>query len=259
MKVAWLADPGNLDGSIGGAELTQAEFAAAAPPDVEVVPVPRDELERLLDCDLACVFNSVFYPKETIRALTGTPVVRYWNDLAPHGAPELTEWLVDRATNVFCSPLHRERFPWQSDKGSMHALIPPPVDLSRFRYAAESVNGDRQGAVSVAAWMNPGKAPHLVAEWARAEGHVDFYGGGPYAPRGSMPVDYEDMPALLARYQTFVFLPTAVEPFGRLVAEAWAAGCQIVTNKLVGARYWLTEDPEKLETAADDFWKLVLE
>lgn len=258
MKVAWLADPGNLDGTIGGAELTQAEFAAAAPPGVTIVPVPRDELDRVRDCDAACVFNSVFYPAETIRALTGKPVVRYWNDLAPHGAPELTEWLVDRATNIFCSPLHRERFPWQNDKGSLHALIPPPVDLSRFRYAAETADG-REGAVSVAAWMNPGKAPHLVAEWAVREGPVDFYGGGPYAPRGSKPIEYAAMPDLLTRYRWFVFLPSAVEPFGRLVAEAWAAGCEIVTNRLVGARYWLNENPEKLDTAADDFWKLVLQ
>jgi glycosyltransferase involved in cell wall biosynthesis len=66
------------------------------------------------------------------------------------------------------------------------------------------------------------------------------------------------MPALLARYETFVFLPTVIEPFGRLVAEAWAAGCRIVTNDLVGAKYWIQNDPDAIETAAEDFWKLVL-
>jgi hypothetical protein len=39
--------------------------------------------------------------------------------------------------------------------------------------------------------------------------------------------------------------------------EADAAGCKVITNRLVGARYWLEKAPDKLESAADDFWKLV--
>jgi glycosyltransferase involved in cell wall biosynthesis len=71
-------------------------------------------------------------------------------------------------------------------------------------------------------------------------------------------VAQDDMPALLARYERFVFLPVVIEPFGRLVAEAWASGCEVVTNGLVGAGYWIAEDPEAIETAAVDFWKVVL-
>jgi glycosyltransferase involved in cell wall biosynthesis len=66
------------------------------------------------------------------------------------------------------------------------------------------------------------------------------------------------MPALLAQYKTMVFLPVVLEPFGRVVAEAWAAGCEIVTNGLVGARYWIEEDPKAIETAGEDFWRVVL-
>lgn len=106
----------------------------------------------------------------------------------------------------------------------------------------------------MASWANPGKAPHLAAEW----GEVDFFGVGDFAPPGCRPVAYDDMPALLASYETFVFLPTAVEPFGRLVVEAAAAGCKVVTNRLVGARYYLEEAPELLDGAADRFWEVVL-
>jgi glycosyltransferase involved in cell wall biosynthesis len=67
------------------------------------------------------------------------------------------------------------------------------------------------------------------------------------------------MPALLAEYERFVFLPTVIEPFGRTVVEAWAAGCEIITNGLVGARYWMEEDPGALETAGEDFWRVVLD
>jgi hypothetical protein len=56
-----------------------------------------------------------------------------------------------------------------------------------------------------------------------------------------------------------VRLPAEViEPFGRLVAEAYAAGCEIVTNNLVGAKWWIENDQLALENPAERFWKEVL-
>lgn len=257
MRVAWLADQSNTDGTgPGGAEFTQAEFAAAAPEGVEVVYVGREQLELARDCEVACVFNCALYGPEVIRALTGKRVVRYWNDVAPHGAPGVTPWLLANATNVFCSPLHYQRFPWRNGADVEYALIPPPVDLEPFREAAKAAV-DRAGAVSVAPWRGWGKNPELTADWGAQNGGVDFFGGGQLAPPGSVPVSYDKMPELLARYETFVYLPTAIEPFCRVVAEAWAAGCRLIVNNYIGARYWLEEKPEALDTATDDYWKLV--
>jgi glycosyltransferase involved in cell wall biosynthesis len=254
MKVGWLSDDSTY---IGGAELTQAEFAATAPKGVGVVEVAPDQLEVVRGCDVVCVFNSVTYPAETTRALTGKRVVRYFNDVAPHGSPDLTRWLVGNATCVFTSPLHFGRFPWLNGTQPDHRLIPPPVDLERFRSRQNAVER-RTGAVAVGPWMNPGKSPHLAAEWAQNAGvPIDFYGAGPFAPLGSQPLNYEQVPDTLARYETFVHLPSVLEPFGRTVVEAWAAGCQVVVNRLVGARYWIEEDPDGLDTAARDFWELV--
>lgn len=251
MRVAWLADD---PGYVGGAELTEREFKAACPPGHQSYYSGPDQMDVVLPGrDVVCVFNCVTYPAETIQYLEGKRVVRYWNDLAPHGSPELRQWLIENAVNVFCSPLQAERF---SGAASPH-FIPPPVPLERFREAARA-SEERSGAVSVAAWQNPGKGPHLAQEWARGNGGITFYGGGPYAPEGSAPVRYEDMPEILARFKEFVFLPTALEPFGRCVVEAWASGCVVVTNRLVGARYWIDEKPEALDTAAEDFWRLVL-
>lgn len=247
MRVAWLADSHDPP---GGAELTQAEFADSAPSGVQIINCPPEHLERIDDCEAACVFNAVTYPRETIGHLDGKRLVAYHNDLRVHGDADLIAWLCENALNVFCSPLHRDRFP-HAHNG--HELIPPPIDLERFRVAGRA-NGERKGAVSVGSWANHGKAPWRVAEVAP---DADFYGTGPLAPEGCEPVDYADLPALLARYQTFVFLPTAVEPFGRTVAEAFAAGCKVVTNRLVGARWWIENDPERLETAAQDFWDTV--
>ena len=76
-------------------------------------------------------------------------------------------------------------------------------------------------------------------------------------PDGSEQVLYADMPELLARYERFVYLPVQLEPFCRLVAEADAAGCEVVANRLVGALHWLEHDRDALETAAEDFWRIV--
>lgn len=257
MRVAWLADLSNTDGSgIGGAEMTAAEFATAAPKGVEIVYVPKTELEQARDCDVACVFNVALYPPETKRALSGKRVIRYFNDVAKHGDPDLTRWLVGNATCVFTSPLHLERFPWINGNQPEYHLIPPPVNLEPFRRAAER-SQERSGAVSVAPWRGWGKTPNLTQQWAQKNGGVDFYGGGQVAPEGSVQVPYEQMPDLLARYKTFVYLPAALEPFCRVAVEAWAAGCEIVVNGLVGATYWLENAPHRLDTSAQDFWELV--
>ena len=246
MRVGWLTDEPTAP---GGAELTQAEFRDAAPEGVEIVDCPAGAVD--LSCDRYVVHNCVQYTLEDLQPLEGKPVVKYWHDVGPWLGHGVRWWLDDNALNVCCSPIQAEHM-------SLDAVcIPPPVDLDRFSEAAAHVNGNRRGTVSVGSWRNYGKAPHKAAEWAQSRGGIDFYGGGPLAPQGSSEVPYEEMPGLLAGYQTFVFLPTVLEPFGRVVAEAWAAGCEIVTNGLVGARYWLETDPEAITTAADDFWGLV--
>lgn len=247
MRVGWLVDIPDLP---GGAEFTQAEFRAAAPEGFEIVDCPPDGVD--LGCDLYVIQNCVQYGIEEIRLIANRPLLKYWHDVGPWIQPEVRELLDERATYVCCSPIQAEYM------GIKAHLIPPPVDLARFTEAAEHVNGDRAGNVSVGSWRNYGKAPHKVSEWASQNGPVDFFGGGFLAPRGSQEVSQEAMPALLARYQRFVFLPVVIEPFGRLVAEAWAAGCEIVTNELVGAGYWIRENPDAIETAAADFWKIVV-
>jgi glycosyltransferase involved in cell wall biosynthesis len=133
-------------------------------------------------------------------------------------------------------------------------LIPPAVPLDPFREAAESANG-RTGAVAVARNWWADKGPVQVEQWAEKNGGVDFYGEG---WEDSRVVDYDDLPEILARYKTFVHLPRVTEPFGRSVVEAWASGCELVVNRNVGSVHWISEESDKLETAAEDFWNLVL-
>lgn len=245
-RVGWLADRPDHP---GGAELTQAEFRRAAPDGVEIVDCPAGGVVSGLDAYVC--HNNVQYTLEDMENVDG-PCVRYWHDVGPWLTEPVRIWLDRHAQHICCSPVQANYM------GLDARTIPPPVDLDRFAAAGAQMNGGRRGVVSVGSWRNYGKAPHKAAEWA-ADNGIDFYGGGPFAPAGSREIAYEGMPQLLARYRTFVFLPVVLEPFGRVVAEAWAAGAELIINDLVGAKYWITERPEAMETAAVDFWQAVLQ
>lgn len=250
MKVAFVSDPANADGTIGGAELTLSEFAAAAPEGVELSPM--DEAQAVV------VGNCVTFGESLRSRLSGKRVVRYFNDLDPVG--NLRDWFLENATCIFTSPLHLERFPGEP---ADHRLIPPAVPLSDFYPPRQHRrNGKRKGTVSVATWQNPGKGAPLVERWAQEHGPVAVYGTGPWHPVGPNivfcgPLEYRQIPQVLWGFERFLFLPTAVEPFGRSVVEADAAGCELVVNRNVGATYWLNEKPLSIETAASKFWEVV--
>lgn len=244
MRVGWLQDESQY---VGGAELTAEEFRKAAPAEVEVIDNRPGDVEP--DCDRYVIQNCVTYRLEDLWPLEDKPVFKYWHDVGPHVLSDVKLWLGGNATHICCSPLQA------SHMGLTDAqTVPPALDLTPFRRAAENA-GERRGSVTVGAWMNWGKSPERCREVAP---DVDFYGGGPCAPAGSVPVDYEDLPQVLARYRTFIHLPSVLEPFGRAVVEAWAAGLQVVTNALVGARHYIEKEPDKLDTAASDFWNTVL-
>ncbi|MDA0160012.1 hypothetical protein OM076_07050 [Solirubrobacter ginsenosidimutans] len=256
MKVAWLADTVEF---AGGAELTQAEFRAAAPSGIEVVECPPGALDALAACDVACVHNTVSYPAETVDALAGKPVLRYWHDLAwPDSAAHTTllRWALSHATNVFTSPLHRARFPHTVPEGSR--LIPPAIGLGR--YGASAGRKRVRGACWLGSGQHAGKGLLQACEWAEANEPVDFWGhvAVPETARVRVkgPVPHDHVGTILRLYRRFVFLPTHPEPFGRAVVEAWAAGCELIVNRNVGALAWL-EKPEAIESASRDFWRLV--
>lgn len=239
-------DPGNVDGTKGGAELTMGEFERAAPQDVEVVPCPPGSVAD--GCDRYVIGNCVSYSVQDLWPTLEPRAFKYWHDVGPHVQPMVLDELYRHTTPIFCSPLQAKHM------GFPDALcVPPALNLQPFRQAAERA-GERKGSVAVGAWMNWGKSPERAREVAP---DVEFFGSGPCSPAGSVAVDYDALPELLARYRTFIHLPSVLEPFGRAVVEAWAAGCEVVTNRLVGARHWITEQPDKLDTAADDFWKVV--
>lgn len=247
MRVAFVADAANADGTLGGAELTMRELAAAAPRESEIVTL--DEAQTIV------VGNCASFGPELTEELAGKRIIRYHNDLARREDPALRVWLESRATHIFTSPLHQRLY----NLDGVWPNIPPPIDLEAFR---PPQGRKRAGAVAVGSWQNPGKGQQLLREWSDSVEPIDVYGPGPFAPTGPNlhhkgVLAPEQVREALWGYETFVHLPTAPEPFGRAVVEASAAGLTLVVNEQVGALYYLREAPEKLASAAEDFWELV--
>jgi len=251
VKIAWLHDEGNADGTKGGAELTMDAFREAAPPWVELSP----------DAGTVVIGNCVTFQPEIINQLEGKRVIRYHHDLSCAEAPELREWLDQHAEHLFTSPLHLEHYKPAAERAARAKIIPPPVEIERFRpNRQQRRHGKRQGIVTVASWQNPNKGGHLVSETLYRQGlQADCYGHGVHVPYGDHihvkgPYEQAELPQILWQYEQFIYLPNVVEPFGRCVVEAWAAGLEILTNELVGANYFIKNDQAALGTAASDFW-----
>jgi hypothetical protein len=251
VKVGWLADE---PGYIGGAELTQAEFRAAAPEGVEVIDCCPGDVAPGLDRYVA--HNVVTYLRPDFDRIGGSPITWYHHDLSPWVDPEAREWLDRFASHIVCSPAHRDRY------GRDGECIPPALDLARYQ-PTRQINRHRKGTCSLAGWRARSKGTQALGEWAMENGPVDVYGDGDCIPAGTNlaykgPLKPEQVASTLQRYERFVFLPVEFEPFCRTVVEAWAAGCRVITNGLIGARYYIDEDLDALESAADDFWGAVL-
>ena len=250
-RVGWLQDPVHY---VGGAELTAREFRDAAPAEIEIVCCPPGLVDET--CDKFCAHNVVHYEAADLHALRAKPITWFHHDLSCWIRPEVKAWLDDHARHIFCSPMQRDRY------GIDGECIPPALDLDSFKPPRQS-RRHRKGTCSIAQWRNHGKGAFLLAEWAAKNGEVDVYGDGEYQPFGRNinpkgPLAPDKVAQTLWKYETLVFLPLEVEPFCRTIAEAHAAGCRVVTNKKVGATYWLTEKPGALETASEDFWRAVL-
>lgn len=259
MKVAFVSDEPNY---VGGAEMTQAEFRAAAPEGVEVVDGKPGAIPD--GCDVYVVHNIVSFRDPLEFQVLDAPIVWFHHDLSPWIEPTVKAYLDERAEHIFCSELQWRRYPSEHDEDD-YAVIPPLLLRERFtppRHVAKHPER-RKGACTIGQWRGIGKGGHRVEEWSIEHEPVDVYGTGELIPAGGRcryrgPLEPDEVARTLWQYETFVFLPTEVEPFGRAVAEAWAAGCKLVVNGNVGAIEWL-KHAAKLESAAEDFWKVVTE
>lgn len=73
-----------------------------------------------------------------------------------------------------------------------------------------------------------------------------------------LSISYKDMPELYNQYKALVIAPIMLHAFCRMVVEAKACGCQVITNDRVGAMSW--PDPVAASLKANEqFWSMVAE
>ena len=244
VKVAWLADALEIAGRRGAdpgrvprGGARRGRRSSSAAPDAAGARSPAATSP-------ACTTRSPIRPRRS-RRCAGKPALRYWHDLARPGTPAdtpLLRWALEHATNVFTSPLHRDRFPHPVDGDASSSRRRSPLRASP-RAPRASARAARAGSAPAS---TRGKGLLQACEWAEANEPVDFWGHVDAARdrracasrARSRPTT---SPTILRLYERFVFLPTHTEPFGRAVVEAWAAGCELIVNRNVGALHWLEQ------------------
>jgi glycosyltransferase involved in cell wall biosynthesis len=259
VRIGWIADVSRM--SFSGAAMSSSELAVAAPSGVTIVPCPPGCV--VSDVDAYVVFNCTQYDSSLIPIIGQKPVIKSVRDQWPDGDDDLRSWLLSNARlTIFNSLPHLKWFAYKVDTPT--AYVPPPVDIQKFRDAAQNV-GDRDGTMWLGLFF-PNKSILEAVHWANHnKQEVHFYGDGPYRPRMTAytkvmgVVQYEDVPALMARYKRFLYFSRAVESFGRTIAEAWASGMELLVTGMTGAMWWIENDPDALDCGAEDFWRLVLD
>ncbi len=259
VKVGWCGDRI----LIGGTELSANALKAAAPEWVsEIVDCPAQKRPPK-DIDLFVVESCVTYREVWTDVFYDTPVVARISDQWPFGSPVLKRWILDKAKLLtFNSPIHHARFHYEVN--APFALVPAPVDMDRFRQAAQD---KRLGNVYVGR-VEPAKGTHLAIDWALRTGEpLRLYGKEQvsYIPWKELPENivycgelaYDQVPQVLGAAERFVFFPVGLESFGRVVAEAYAAGCELVMEGDIGALWWLANDPDAIQNAPQLFWEKV--
>jgi len=261
MKIGWLHD--DL-GMVGGSELSERTLREGAPEWAEIVLCPPNKRPPG-DIEAYIIQNCATYPRHWQEVFEDVPIIKHCRDAWWAGSVTMRRWILDNAKLLlFSSRMQAENY--EHDWDNEYAIVPPPVNLQWFKDAALPGN-ERQGTIWVGR-IDPGKGLHRSCDWAwRNAEPLDVYGqvnvryidfsefGGLVTLHGQLP--YNAMPAVYGRAKRLHFSPIHKEPFGRTVAEAWAAGCELMVDGMVGALEWIDERPDDVGRGVEMFWEEV--
>lgn len=205
--------PGFIPGRwIGGAEMIQELMRSKAPETVEIVPVDtRGSLDDAFGCDRIVVAGPELIPPLRQKRLVEA------------GAKV---WLMSPPAPAYRYLLRSSEVAWASDGlrrygGFSGGIVCPGWwDTSQVPEAAE-----REIDVLWAHRDHPLKGEDAVRAWCEANGRTLTVVKN--RPR-------VEVLEAMSKARTFVHLPYVFDPCPTAVIEAEIAGCEIVTNELVG-------------------------
>jgi glycosyltransferase involved in cell wall biosynthesis len=265
LRIGWLKDN---PGFIGGSEISWGLLHNAAPDNVELVYCPPNKRPPR-DLDAYIIQNCTQYDKRWIEELALRPVIKQVRDPWAVGDHELRRWLLDNsALLIFNSLTHLQWFGFPLGPDVPVELIPPPIEADKFRNAALSPE-DRDIENLFVGRVGVTKGVHFAVDYGLRTGQsVEFVGDIVRGNRlDSLPsrfkfhgfVPPQDMPSWYGRAKAFIMRPTWVESFGRVVAEAWYAGCELKVEGRVGALWWIENRPDDIGRGTEMFWDAVRE
>lgn len=184
------------------------------------------------------------YPNQINEILETKRYARYVHDYDwVYGTiPEeiIRQVFKDSKLNIFLSPLHYKRTKMTGLPIDNHIVIPSPIQFDLPTYIERKEDtviytggiATHKGITNLMnyALLNPHLSFHLYG-WVENQSLLECL---PKNVKIFKPIAQDKIQQKLYEYEYFIHLPLWNEPFGRSVAEAYFAGCELITNNKVG-------------------------
>ncbi len=174
------------------------------------------------------------------------------------------------ALNVFQSPKHyQSHVEFYGEAVSKHLIMPPTVDVNNLKPSLER----DENTIPFFGDLNFLKGGHEYVTYAEEHPNLHFKVFGMNRLRRQMPenisfhtpVPNGEVLEILGKTKQFICKPVWPEPSGRLAAEAFLSGCEILSNNRIGTFSFdfYPNDCEKAKAemlqAPEHFWNAISE
>ena len=172
--------------------------------------------------------------------------------------------------NFFQSPKHyQSHLDFYGDAIGKHMIMPPTVEVDSLQVATEKI----ENIIPFFGELSFLKGGDAYVDYAIAHPELEFHVYGPNKLERQMPpnvrfldmVSNDEVLQILRRSKYFICKPFWPEPSGRLAAEAFLSGCEIIANDRVGTFSfdWFPNDPQRakdeIRQTPDRFWNAIEE
>ncbi len=174
------------------------------------------------------------------------------------------------ALNIFQSPKHYQaHVGFYGEAVSNHLIMPPTVAISKIQTVAEK----DEGMIPFFGDLNYLKGGYEYLDYAEKHPEIRFKVYGRNLLRRETPsnltfhdpISNAEVLKILAKTKRFICKPVWPEPSGRLAAEAFLSGCEILANDRVGT-FSFSFYPDdvalakiEMQQAPENFWQAVSE